>query len=259
MLGGLLDHDCDLAIETQHTDTGGSSDHVFGITSLLGYCFAPRIRNLRHRRLHILDPASAYPTLAPIIEGRINVRLLRENWSDLLRFAASVQNGAVPAPLALKRLSAYPEQNHIAAALREYGRIVRTLFTLDWIESPDLRRQATEELNKGEGRNNLARAVFYHRLGELRDRTAEAQANRASGLNLLTSVIILWNTVYLDRAIAATAHRHQPVPDHLIRHIAPLGWEHINLSGDYIWSYDPPETPDGYRPLRNPDTDLLAA
>ncbi len=259
VLGGVLNHDCDIVTDTHHTDTGGASDHVFGLTSLLGYRFAPRIRNLRQRRLHIVGPASGYPALAPIIEGRINVRLLRDAWSDLLRFAASVQNGAIPAPMALKRLAAYPEQNRIAGALREYGRIVRTLFMLDWIESPDLRRQVTEELNKGEGRNNLARAVFHHRLGELRDRSAEAQANRASGLNLLTSAIILWNTVYLERAIAAPARRRQPIPDHLIRHIAPLGWEHIILTGDYIWSFEPPETPDGYRQLRDPDVNLLAA
>ncbi|MCP4308621.1 MAG: transposase [bacterium] len=45
----------------------------------------------------------------------------------------------------------------------------------------------------------------------------------------------------------------------IIRHIAPLGWEHIILTGDYIWSFEPPETPDGYRQLRDPDVNLLAA
>ena len=55
----------------------------------------------------------------------------------------------------LKRLGAYPRQNGLALALREIGRIERTLFTLDWLENPELRRQATAELNKGEARNAL--------------------------------------------------------------------------------------------------------
>ena len=112
----------------------------------------------------------------------------------------------------LFRLAAWPKQNLIAAGMREYGRIVRTLFILDWIENPRLRRQATEELNKGEARNTLARAVFYHRLGELRERSALAQANRTSALNLLVTTIILWNTVYLDLAIKALQENGEKFP-----------------------------------------------
>jgi TnpA family transposase len=95
---------------------------------------------------------------------------------------------------------AYPRQNGLALALREIGRIERTLFMLDWLELPGLRRQATVELNKGEARNALARAVCFHRLGRLRDRAVEAQQHRASGLALATAAIALRNTVYLGRA-----------------------------------------------------------
>jgi TnpA family transposase len=88
----------------------------------------------------------------------------------------------------------YPRQNGVAAALREFGRLERTLFTPDWINDPELRRINGQELNKGESRNSLARAVFIHRLGEIRDRTYENQQYRVSGLNLLVTAIILWNT-----------------------------------------------------------------
>lgn len=98
----------------------------------------------------------------------------------MLRLTASVRTGTVSASLMLKRLGAYPRQNGLALTLREIGRIERTLFTLDWLEMPDLRRQATAELNKGEARNALARAVCFHRLGRLRDRSAELQQHRAS-------------------------------------------------------------------------------
>jgi hypothetical protein len=86
------------------------------------------------------------------------------------------------------------------------------------------------ELNKGEARNSLARAVFIHRLGEIRDRTYENQQHRASGLNLLVTAIVLWNTRYLERAIAAL-RQAEDVPDQLLAHLSPLGWEHVNLTG----------------------------
>jgi TnpA family transposase len=37
----------------------------------------------------------------------------------------------------------------------------------------------------------LARALFFNRLGEIRDRSFEQQRYRASGLNLVTAAIIL--------------------------------------------------------------------
>jgi hypothetical protein len=125
------------------------------------------------------------------------------------------------------------------------------LFTLDWIEDPELRRSAGQELNKGESRNSLARAVFIHRLGEIRDRTYENQQHRASGLNFLVTAIILWNTRYLERAVGVL-RQTEGVPDHLLVHLSPLGWEHINLTGDYVWGagQQMTENPDGFRPLR---------
>jgi hypothetical protein len=69
---------------------------------------------------------------------------------------------------------------------------------LDWLQSVELRR-VQAGLNKGEARNALARAVFFNRLGEIRDRSFEQQRYRASGLNLVTAAIVLWNTVWKGR------------------------------------------------------------
>jgi TnpA family transposase len=165
-----------------------------------------------------------------------------------LRLATSVRTGTASASLLLKRLGAYPRQNGLALALREIGRIERTLFILDWPELPGLRRQATVELNKGEARNALARAICFHRLGRLRDRAVEAQQYRASGLALVTAAIALWNTVYLDRALDDLRRGGEIIPDRLLAHLAPVGWQHINLTGDYLWDADASLGPDGFPP-----------
>jgi TnpA family transposase len=250
VIDGLLYHEADLSIATHHTDGGGVSDHTFALAHLLGFRFAPRIPNPAERRLHAFGPASTWPTLAPFIAGRVDERLIAAHWDDLLRLAASVRTGTVSASLMLKRLGAYPRQNGLALALREIGRIERTLFTLDWLEMPDLRRQATAELNKGEARNARARAVCFHRLGRLRDRAVEAQRHRASGLALVTAAIALWNTVYLGRALDALRRQGEAVPGALLAHLAPVGWRHINLTGDYLWDADASLGPDGFRALR---------
>ena len=250
VIDGLLYHEADLSIAVHHTDGGGVSDHVFALAHLLGFRFAPRIPNLADRKLYAFGPASKWPALAPFIAGRPEEKLIEAQWDDLLRLASSVRTGTVSASLMLKRLGAYPRQNGLALALREIGRIERTLFALDWLEQPQLRRQATAELNKGESRNALARAVCFHRLGRLHDRTAQAQQHRASGLTLVTAAIALWNTVYLSRALEAARLRGDVIPDALLAHLAPLGWQHINLTGDFLWGADVAIEPDGFRPLR---------
>lgn len=93
----------------------------------------------------------------------------------------------------LRKLCSYLRENGLALALREQGRIERTLFILDWLQNVELRRRVNAVLNKGEARNALARAVFIHRLGDIRDRTRY----RASSLNLVKATIVPWNTVYL--------------------------------------------------------------
>src|SRR5271165_4421384 len=260
VLDGLLYHQSEVIIRRHHTDGGGDAEHVFALLALLGFQFAPRIPDLKSRRLYSFAKPSAYPTIEPLIAGRINVALIRAHWAEILRIAASIRAGTVTASLIMRQLASYPRQNGVAAALRELGRLERTLFTLDWIEDPELRRQTSRELNKGESRNSLARAVFIHRLGEIRDRTYENQQHRASGLNLLVTAIILWNTRYLNRAIAALREVEE-VPDHLLAHLSPLGWEHVNLTGDYIWAPadQTEENTDGLRPLRPaPHPALLA-
>ena len=257
VLDGLLHHETSLAIKEHYTDTGGVSEHVFGLCHLLGFRFAPRIRDLADRRLCVADGHADHGVLKPLIGGAVNFRVIEENWDEILRLAASIQAGTIAPSAVLRWLAAYPRQNALAKALREIGSIERTLFTLDWITDPALRRRSNAGLNKDEARNALARTLFFHRHGEIRDRTFENQSYRASGLNLAVAAVILWNTVYLGRAVAELRTQGDAVPDELLSHIAPLGWEHIAFNGDYVWP--PALGKDSFRPLRNPRSSFLDA
>jgi TnpA family transposase len=249
VLDGLLYHESDLRIEEHYTDTAGFTDHVFALMHLLGFRFAPRIRDLADTKLYIPKKDASYDTLKPMIGAPLAIKHIRAHWDDILRLATSIKQGTVTASLMLRKLGSYPRQNGLAVALRELGRIERTLFILDWIQNVELRRRVQAGLNKGEARNALARAVFFYRLGEIRDRSFEQQRYRASGLNLLTAAIVLWNTVYLQRATDALRSQG-PLDDALLQYLSPLGWEHINLTGDYLWRARSSPGAGKFRPLR---------
>jgi TnpA family transposase len=164
VLDGLLYHESELQIEEHYTDTAGFTDHVFGLCHLLGFRFAPGIRNLADTRLYSVEKPSRYATLAPLIGGVVNTKPITAHWDEILRLATSIQHGSVTASLMLRKLGAYPRQNGLAVALRELGKIERTLFLLQYVSSLELRRRIHVGLNKGEARNALARAVFFNRL-----------------------------------------------------------------------------------------------
>ena len=107
----------------------------------------------------------------------------------------------------------------------------------------------TAGIEKGEARNALARAVCLHRLGRFRDRSLEGQATRAAALNLVIAAVILWTTAYLHRAVMAFRARGEFIDGALLARLAPLGWEHVALTGDYVWEKVPTLDADGFRPL----------
>jgi TnpA family transposase len=243
VLDGLLHHRTTLTIKEHYTDTGGANDHVFALCHLLGFRFVPRLRDFQDYRLGAVEKAASYKGIEALFGRPIRLDVIREHWDEVIRLAASIKAGTVAPSVILKKLAAFPRQNRLDFALSELGRLERTLFMLDWLESAELRRRCHAGLNKGESRHALAQAVFLHKQGRLVDRTFENQSYRASGLNLVTAAIVYWNTVYLGRAVDHLRSAGEPVPDELLRHVAPLGWNHISLTGDYLWTHV--DSPDG--------------
>ena len=234
VLDGLLHHGTQLNIGTHYTDTGGASDHVFILCAMLGILFCPRLRDLPDRKLACIEPAGRYPDLQPLMGRRIKVDVVREHWDQVVRLVASLYAGAVAPSVMLKKLAAYRRQNQLDLALQELGRIERTLFMLDWLESPALRRRCHAGLNKSEQRHFLAQEICTFNQGRIAERGAEAQQFRASGLNLVIAAIVYWNSTYIADAVAHL-RAQDSLDDALLVHTTPLTWEHIGFSGDFLW------------------------
>lgn len=149
VIDGLLHHETDLDIEEHYTDTAGYTDQVFGLTHLLGFRFAPRLRDLSDSKLYTIGKSSDFPKLEKLLRGQINTKIIYENYDDVLRLAHSIREGTVSASLIMGKLGSYARQNRLATALREMGRIEKTIFILDYISSEALRRKIHRGLNKG--------------------------------------------------------------------------------------------------------------
>ena len=149
----------------------------------------------------MFNPAATPKDLRKLVGCKIREELIVANWPDLFRYAATMAAGKIKPSRLLRKLASYPRQNELEAAVREVGRVERTLFT-DWILDTDMQRRAQIGPNKGEAQHALKNALRIVRHGEIRDRSAERQYCQIAGLNLLIAIIIYWNTIHLGHAVA---------------------------------------------------------
>jgi TnpA family transposase len=252
VLDAILGNETELAILEHTTDTAGATEIIFALFDLLGLRFTPRLRDIGSRRLYRSGGIDLhnYPRLQPYIKGRINRQRVLDWWDDMLRAAGSMKLGHVTASLLVQKMQAYPQQNALAQALQEYGRLVRTLHVLRWYANNEDRRRVMRQLNKGEALHDLRAYLMIANKGQLRRKCGDELVNQASCLNLVTNAVILWNTVYMAEAVAQLKREGYPVTESDLAHIWPTRYEHINVYGRYHFNIEEAQRRAGLRPLR---------
>src|SRR5216684_5982085 len=233
ILDGLLEHQTQLRPMEVMTDTAGVSDVVFGLFWLLGYQFSPRLADIGEARFWRLDPTADYGVLNAIARSRVNTDLIMRNWDDLLRVAGSLQQGTVSASELMRSILRSKHPSTLARAIGALGRIPKTLYMLAYVDDESYRRRILTQLNRGESRHSVARAVFHGQRGELRQRYREGQEDQLGALGLVLNGVVLWNTLYMEAALKQLRAEGAEVRDEDVARLSPLVYHHINFQGRY--------------------------
>ncbi|MFI6458645.1 Tn3 family transposase [Streptosporangium amethystogenes] len=255
-LDELLGNATDLPIREHATDTHGATLVNFALFDLVGKSLTPRIRDLGKITLVRGDTPTAtnalYPHAGPLLSARWNEDLVSDCYPDLLRMAGSLKFGEASASLIVGKWSAASRQNTLAAALKEWGMLRRTIHTARYLSEPLYRRKITRQLNKGESLHALRRDLHYAQQGTIVRPHLQDQTEQAWCLTLLTNSVICWTTEYYSKAIAALRAQGRDVPDELLSFIAPGHSENINFFGmiDVDIEAELAKLDGGWRPLR---------
>lgn len=252
VLDGLLEQQTVLHPTELMTDTAGYSDVVFGLFWLLGYQFSPRLADIGSVRFWRLTADSNYGVLEGVARSRINQTLIHQNWDDLLRVAGSLKMGRVSASEFMRTLHLSSRPSTLARAIGELGRITKTLYLLSYLDDEHYRRRILTQLNRGESRHRLARAIFHGQRGELRQRYREGQEDQLGALGLVLNMVVLWNTRHMDVALKQLKANGVEVNTEDVARLAPLLFQHINLLGRYHFTQDERLSHGALRPLRDP-------
>jgi TnpA family transposase len=261
VLDEILGNATDIPITEHATDTHGVTLVNFALFDLLGLQLSPRIRDLGKITLCRTGPKSevesAFPLSGPLLTRRCNLDLIGAHWDDLLRLAGSLKFGHATASLLVGKLSASNRQNALAAALKEYGMLRRTIYTARYLSDPAYRRKISRQLNKGESLHALRRDLLYAHEGTVRARHLEQQSEQAWCLTLVTNAVVTWTTEYYGLAVDSMRRSGRRVDDEVLAHVSPAHSENINFFGAIDVDVDGELAqlgPTGYRPLRVPDT-----
>ena len=248
-LDKILDNETDLDIREHTTDTEGYTDLMFALFDLLGMQFAPRLRDLSDTQLYCLDPHITSTHIQSIITRKLNHDLILRHWDEMLHLAASLKLKWVTASLLIRKLQAFPRQHVLTTALQEYGRLIKTLFILRYVESEAYRRQIGAQLNKGEKLHALRAHLFSANRGRIRKPYPDDHLNQANCLNLIINAIITWNTVYMQAAIDHLQQHGQVISEDALAQLSPVRFAHINVHGKYSFDISVPLLNNGLRPF----------
>ena len=128
----------------------------------------------------------------------------------------------------------YGKRHNLYAALKEFGKIIKTNFLLIYIDDVKFRQRIEKELNKGEASNKFAKAVFFGNNQEFTVSTIEEQNIANNSKRLIQNAIILWNYLYLTKKIQQA--KTQTEKNEILKALKQssiVHWSHINFYGEY--------------------------
>ena len=238
VIDGLMHNDV-VKSDIHSTDTGGYSEVVFGAMHLLGFSFAPRIKDFGSQQLYAFRKRKWYKDLDYKIlpDGYPNASLILEQWDDILRFIATIKLKETTASQLFRRLNSYSKQHPLYRALKEFGKIPKSLFLLRYTDTLALRQAIEKQLNKGENAQKFSRAISFGNNQEFLHGEKMEQAIAEACRRLIKNTIICWNYLYLTQKIVdAKSEEERKELLAAIRAGSVVAWQHINLHGEYDFS-----------------------
>jgi TnpA family transposase len=231
----------DILPEIHSTDTHGTNQVNFALLHLFGYRFAPRYRNVRGKvetSLYGFRHPSHYRDYPIKPVRRIQEGLIVSEWPNFERILLSLALKTTTQSVIVAKLSAYRRKNRTKRALWEFDNIIRSLYLLDYIDSPVLRRNVQRALNRGEAYHQLRRAIAYAHGGRYRVHSHHEQEIWNECSRLVGNAVVYYNALILSEALAELEARGELASAEVLKRVSPVAWQHINFYGRYQFDAD---------------------
>jgi len=144
------------------------------------------------------------------------------------------QSQEISSAMLLHKLGNDSRKNRLYQAFHELGRVVRTVFLLQYLSDPQLRQQITNRTNKVEAYNGFAKWLFFGGEGIIAENDPEEQEKRIKYNDLVANAVIFHNVIDQSRILTELIAEGFPVEVEDARTLSPYLTLHIKRFGDYI-------------------------
>jgi TnpA family transposase len=243
IIEGLLRNASEIQPDTVHADTQGQSAPVFALAHLLGIKLMPRIRNWKDLVFFRPDKETKYQHVDALFTEVIDWKLIETHWRDLMQVTLSIRAGKISSVTLLRKLGNESRKNRLYQAFRELGRVVRTVFLLQYLSDPEMRKRITEMTNKVESYNGFAGWLFFGGEGIIAENDPEEQEKIIKYNDLVANAVIFQNVVDISHVLGELKAEGYPVRREDVAAMSPYLTQHIKRFGDYFIDLSEPPRP----------------
>ena len=233
ILDGLLNDESDFNPTAVHGDTQAQSTPVFGLAYLLGIKLMPRIRNIKDLCFYKPDRNMVLKHIQSLFNEPIKWDLIEKHFADMMRTAMSVKAGRITASTILRRFGTKNRKNKLYFAFRELGRVVRTMFLLEYITDIDLRKTIQAATCKSEEFNEFARWLFFANGGKISANLRHEQIKIVKYNHLLANFAILYNVNAMTETFNQLKSEGYNITREHMAGFSPYHTEHLGRLGSF--------------------------
>lgn len=218
---------------TLSTDTHGTNNVNFAILDFFGYAFAPRYAKMKQIFFELFEVFEDKGGVIALKKD-IDHSLITEEWDAIQHIICSLSRKTTTQSTIIRKLS--NGKSRTLTALREYDRLIKCIYVLEYVDNSTLRHYVQQALNRGEAYHQLKRAITSVNGNKFRGGNDYQVSQWNDCARLISNCIIYYNSALLSVFLKMHEQNgRQDIVDIIIR-LSPVAWQHINLNGEYSFN-----------------------
>lgn len=234
MIEGVLRHATDMNVEKDYVDSHGQDEAAFAFCHMLDFQLLPRLKGIGRQKLYRpqAGDSKAYVNLQPILSRPINWEIMGKHYDDFIKYTTALKQATADAEAILSRFTRNKSgvKHPAFQAILEFGKVRKTIFLCEYLNSEALRQEIEEGLNVIENWNSANDFIWYGKGGEIAVNNKEDQEIAILSLHLLQICMVYINTLFLQKVLSEKEWLDKMQSEDF-RGLTPLFYSHINPYG----------------------------
>lgn len=215
------------------TDNHGVNNVNFAILDIFEYQFSPRYAKFKKVFNELFEVELVDDELVIKLKKAINNKLIIKEWDNIQHIICSLSRKTTVQSTVVSKLSNTKRGSKTLEALREYDRLIRCIYVLNYVDDKTLRQFVQQALNRGEAYHQLRRAIASVNGNQFRGGSDYQIDQWNDCARLIANCIIYYNAAILSGLVEKFEQADNKEAIDMLANLSPVAWGHILLGGNY--------------------------